>query len=169
MKFNLRNITDSNKRIRIIPKNSSSISANIGVDNPTASIDENGVFSVCLAPQEENDGFLIQAGQSATMLNAHNMGYEGMPNHTITLTVTKEGLTSETTNPDLYAGIDGVMITGSPSGANDSHALFDLTQEQMDSENGWSISSYQLTNTNSQDVLVKLESSDQAIERILII
>jgi len=52
MNFNFRNISENPKRIRIIPKNGTELFANIGVDNPTATIDEDGVFSVCLSPNE---------------------------------------------------------------------------------------------------------------------
>lgn len=52
MNFNFKNLSENTKRIRIIPKNGTELFANIGVDNPTAMIDEDGVFSVCLSPNE---------------------------------------------------------------------------------------------------------------------
>lgn len=52
MNFNFKNLSENTKRIRIIPKNNTELAANIGVDNPTAMIDEDGVFSVCLSPNE---------------------------------------------------------------------------------------------------------------------
>ena len=52
MNFNFKNLSENIKRIRIIPKNGTELFANIGVDNPTAMIDEDGVFSVCLSPYE---------------------------------------------------------------------------------------------------------------------
>jgi len=52
MNFNFKNLSENTKRIRIIPKNGTELFANIGVDNPTATIDEDGVFSVCLSPYE---------------------------------------------------------------------------------------------------------------------
>ena len=52
MNFNFKNLSENTKRIRIIPKNGAELFANIGVDNPTAMIDEDGVFSVCLSPNE---------------------------------------------------------------------------------------------------------------------
>ena len=50
MNFNFKNLSENIKRIRIIPKNDTELVANVGVDNPTAMIDEDGVFSVCLSP-----------------------------------------------------------------------------------------------------------------------
>ena len=52
MNFNFKNLSENTKRIRIIPKNGAELFANIGVDNPTAMTDEDGVFSVCLSPNE---------------------------------------------------------------------------------------------------------------------
>ena len=50
MKLNFKNLSDSTKRIRLIPKDGASASANIGVDNPTLDISENGEVTFCLAP-----------------------------------------------------------------------------------------------------------------------
>lgn len=52
MKFNLKNTSQNTKNIRIIPKNGATLSANVGVENPTATIDENGVFSVRLSTKQ---------------------------------------------------------------------------------------------------------------------
>lgn len=50
MKINIRNNHNDFSRIKIIPKSSSNtISANIGVDNPTLMIDQNNLLSVCLS------------------------------------------------------------------------------------------------------------------------
>ena len=54
MKLNFKNLSDSIKRIRLIPKgnNLEGASANIGVDNPTLDINENGEVTFCLAPSD---------------------------------------------------------------------------------------------------------------------
>lgn len=52
MNFNFKNLSENTKRIRIIPKYGAELSVNVGVDNPTAMIDVNGVISVCLSPNE---------------------------------------------------------------------------------------------------------------------
>lgn len=49
MKLNFKNLSDSIKRIRLIPKDGASASANIGVENPTLDISENGEVTFCLA------------------------------------------------------------------------------------------------------------------------
>lgn len=55
MKLNFKNLSDSIKRIRLIPKDGASASANIGVDNPTLDINENGEVTFCLAPSDGED------------------------------------------------------------------------------------------------------------------
>lgn len=50
MKLNFKNLSDSTKRIRLVPKDGASASANIGVNNPTLDISENGEITFCLAP-----------------------------------------------------------------------------------------------------------------------
>ena len=54
MKLNFKNLSDSTKRIRLIPKDGASASANIGVNNPTLDISDDGVIQFCLAPAECN-------------------------------------------------------------------------------------------------------------------
>lgn len=54
MKINIRNNHNDFSRVKIIPKSSSNtISANIGVDNPTLMIDENNLLSVCLSKDNQ--------------------------------------------------------------------------------------------------------------------
>ena len=52
MKLNFKNLSDSTKRIRLIPKDKAVASANIGVENPTLDINENGEVIFCLAPSD---------------------------------------------------------------------------------------------------------------------
>lgn len=54
MKINIKNNQNKFSRIKLIPKSSdSTISANIGVDNPTLIIDDNKTLSVCLSPNND--------------------------------------------------------------------------------------------------------------------
>lgn len=55
MNFNFKNLSQNIKHIRIIPKNDTELFANIGVDNLTAVIDEDGVFSVYLSPNTSSE------------------------------------------------------------------------------------------------------------------
>lgn len=58
MKLNFKNLSDSIKRINLIPRAGAEASANIGVDNPTLDISEYGVVSFCLAPAQTDTIFI---------------------------------------------------------------------------------------------------------------
>lgn len=48
MKINVRTLSEEPRRIRLIPKGSNTVSANVGVDNPTLHVDDDSAVSFCL-------------------------------------------------------------------------------------------------------------------------
>lgn len=49
MKINIRTLSENPRRVRLIPKGYNTVSANVGVDNPTLQVDEDYTISFCLA------------------------------------------------------------------------------------------------------------------------
>jgi hypothetical protein len=72
MKLNFKNLSDSIKRIRLIPKAGAGVSANIGVENPTLDISENGEVTFCLAPSGDNGGGTGGTGGTGIVIDASN-------------------------------------------------------------------------------------------------
>jgi len=54
MKLNFKNLPDIVTGKRLIPKDGASASANIGVNNPTLDISDDGIIQFCLAPAKQN-------------------------------------------------------------------------------------------------------------------
>lgn len=152
MNFNFKNISQSNKRIRLIPKNGASISANIGVDNPTTSIDENGVFSVCLAPKNDCEPSTFDVPE----LNEYGWGNSS------------NGITYTVNNSEKKVVVFGSTGTTFSLTQSFENAVLYSNLTEPFTHNGYSFDEYFNLNTSGSVLQIKGNSDDSIKDPITV-